>query len=298
MLAGFVVVRGILIDDHGEYWSENAPILRTSFAPSHSNEGLTAYLIRNLGFVAIDLFGASCQIRFRPSLLTERAVNTIEKWLSANTYQRVALNAFDEKWNLELCGSGQSAIGRIRQIVDQIQDRRVTEFLVAPRSIDALDRYPTFGNVVENWELLARQLSERKLARMVGEMTGGRFIIVAPEPDSGRMILKGAGFGYKTLDRKWALRSRGEPLDEQPDPQYGRWLEASYSEILKRGEPALQDVDAIVSTPHFGRYRLRYTRIVLPCRSTSGDWLLSSSLLDDRVDLRVTEPRNKTAQVV
>ncbi|MEO1709514.1 MAG: hypothetical protein AAFR70_04550 [Pseudomonadota bacterium] len=287
-------MRGILIDDRGEFWSEAAPILRMSFAPSRSSDGLAAYLVRNLGFCAIDAFGHSCQVRFRPDLTTAETVETVDRWLRSNKYERIALATLGSDRHLELCASTDTAVARIAELIQASGHRRCDNFIARPRDLTTVDQYPAFATLTENWNLLTRQINPAKLSRMVSQMTGGRFVVAAPEPGGERLILQGAGSGYKTLDRKWALEARGAPIEDQADQSYGRWVASGYERVLKEGAPIIEDVDAIVATPEYGRYRIRYTRYMLPYRDDEQTWLLSSSLLDDRIDLRLDRVSENT----
>ena len=101
-------------------------------------------------------------------------------------------------------------------------------------------------------------------------------------------MLTDTGNGYTTHGREWAEDTRGTPVELQPDLAYGTWIKTTYESAMRASDPVIQDVDAIVATPEFGRYRLRYKRLILANRNGPEPWLLCSSALDERIDLRLS----------
>ena len=87
----------------------------------------------------------------------------------------------------------------------------------------------------------------------------------------------------------WAANAEGMPVDEQPDFLYGRSVANGWRENLLMNEPHLSDVDAIISDPKDGtQFRGLYSRLTLPVPAPGGGtMLLSASLLDPKINLRV-----------
>lgn len=78
-------------------------------------------------------------------------------------------------------------------------------------------------------------------------------------------------------------------MEEQPDRAYGRWVVDAYYDAVQSTAPRLDQVDAIVSWPQEGRLRMRYKRLIVPIRVSDQEvYLLGGSVVDDRIDLRVT----------
>ena len=280
-------MRYLLIDDHGELWSESSDVIRKSFASKLSDDGTSAYLVKNLGFIAVDFFGTSAQIRLRPAILSQAAFETLATWLRENDYQRIALTYYDRDWHFELFPDTARMLHRLLQLVNTLQLSRPSDFIAQSAKLDTLQNYPALRSLIDNWDHLSRELAPESMKRILRQLTRGRYVIVRRNPDSGRLVLVDTGDGYRTHGREWAKDARGTPVEQQPDLAYGTWINSTYEAALRSNEPIVQDVDAIVATPEFGRYRLRYKRLMLANRSSEQPWLLCSSALDERIDLRL-----------
>src|SRR5690606_12999560 len=119
-----------------------------------------------------------------------------------------------------------------------------------------------------------------------------RYVVVKHENKAGGLIFQEFGSGLFDKYETWRTCAVGAPVEEQPDRTYGRWVAETYAEAIAADQPQVQDIDAIVRWPHAGRTRLRYRRLLLPLKdSDGGRLLLSASLMDNRVDLRVSGDR-------
>ena len=63
----------LLIDDQGHLWDGASRTLRASFDSPYSGGEFSDYAVTNLGFVAANAYGGSCQIRLRPNFVTDAA---------------------------------------------------------------------------------------------------------------------------------------------------------------------------------------------------------------------------------
>lgn len=282
-------MRLLLIDDRGELWPESSNVIKKSFASTGARDGVSAYLVKNLGFIAIDKFGASLQIRVRPAIVTQAAIETALNWLSRDNFERLLLAYYhDDDWQFELVREPTLMGHRLIQLVNLHQLKRPGDFIAAPSDVATLAHYPALQSLIDHWDKFSRELSPEGLTRIVRQLTRGRYVIVQRDTGSGRLVLAETGGGYRTHGRKWANDMRGAPVEDQQDAAYGRWIAQCYERALAQPGPTVHDVDAIVTTPQFGRYRLRYKRLMLAPRVSEGaPWLLSSSVLDTRIDLRL-----------
>ena len=62
----------LLIDDQGEIWDGQSRKLRQSFGSPYSGGEFSDYAVANLGFVALNVYGGSCQVRPRCTALPLR----------------------------------------------------------------------------------------------------------------------------------------------------------------------------------------------------------------------------------
>ncbi|MGF1650522.1 MAG: hypothetical protein ACFCUN_08725 [Hyphomicrobiaceae bacterium] len=288
-------MRLILIDDRGELWGQSSPIARRSFAGPSGDEGYTTYLVRNLGFAAIDQFGASLQVRLRPAITSQATFETLMTWLARQTCERVVLNYFDGEWRLELHRSTALLGHRVLELINTLQLARPRDFIARPAPVDSLNDFPVLMSLLRSWPQLRERVHQDGLRRILAQITKDRYTLLRYDPSTRALVIEESGSGYTSYGKDWPKRARGALFEQQPDVDYGHWLRRTYDAALQCEDPLVHDVDAIVSTPEFGRYRLRYKRIILPCHTQAGTWLLASSTLEDSIDLRVDEALQRPA---
>jgi hypothetical protein len=91
------LVHLLLIDDFGELRSDRSEVVRTSFASTYISGRVSNYLVKNLGFAAINFFGSSCEVRLRPAIATDRCLASLMRFLSIRRIERIVLNHFTRR---------------------------------------------------------------------------------------------------------------------------------------------------------------------------------------------------------
>jgi hypothetical protein len=113
----------------------------------------------------------------------------------------------------------------------------------------------------------------------------GRFLLAEIAPEATRSVLRSVGHGFGAFDVAWTARSSGMQLDEQPDIEYGEWLDECYRDVAEANEPATDEVEAIIFSRRFGFRRFTYRRLMLPFRKRERAFLLSASVPDRSISL-------------
>ncbi len=121
----------LLIDDLGKVWQGESRQLRVAFDSPYSGGEFTEYAVKNLGFIAIDFYGSSAQLRMRPNFLGEKTVASARHWLQSAKVQRVALTTFEGGWRNELVRS-HDVDARLEQSSRPIKMRSRPTFWHAP----------------------------------------------------------------------------------------------------------------------------------------------------------------------
>ena len=277
----------ILLDDRGELWTNAEIRLKQAFASTCPDEEVVGYLVRNMGFVAIDAYGRSCQFRLRPSTLSVRTFDSLITWLSQHRYQRFVMNWLDSEWRLELYGNSDVVVRRLLQLVDLKQSVRPGDFLAKPLSQSEVESNTAFGSLLKNWPMLAGNLHHDGLRNILSRLTNRRYFLVRLEAENQRLMYEVAGNGFTPVNNDWLAAARGLPIEQQPDPAYGRFVAAGYRQALAGQAPIFEAVDAIVDSKAAGRHRIRYNRVMLPTQAADGTrWLLGASTMDTSIDLR------------
>lgn len=278
----------LLIDDQGEIWDGQSRRLREAFDSPFSGGEFTEYAVANLGFIALNVFGTSCQIRYRPSLTGERTYRALRTWLGQKTCERIILSWFNQDWVNELVRGSEAAVARMEQLAIGSRKPTPTDFL--SRLLPDAELHPRspLGELVRDWRQLSVPSGQRALIKLLEETVGNRYVIVKHDPEINRVIFHELGEGMYKKYETWRSCAIGAPVEEQPDREYGKWVADAYAEALAANRPMIADVDAIVRWPQEGRARMRYKRVLVPLISASGaPMVLGGSLLDNRIDLRV-----------
>lgn len=278
----------LLIDDQGTQWDGASRQLRSAFDSPYSGGEFVEYAILNLGFIAINLYGTSWQIRFRPSIVTGRALAALTSNVTRAKIARVVITHFDSEWSSELIASKENALLRAEELVAAGRRPKQGDFLARPTIANSPTTGRAFAEILQAWPKLAQPNGQHRLIELLKGAFNDRYVVVKQEANLGGLIFQEFGSGLFDKYETWRTCAVGAPVEEQPDRSYGRWIAESYLAALTAGEPQVQDIDAIVRWPHAGRTRLRYRRLLLPLTETDGTrMLLSASLMDNRVDLRV-----------
>jgi hypothetical protein len=79
----------------------------------------------------------------------------------------------------------------------------------------------------------------------------------------------------------------GRDLSEQPDNRFGQWSARPYYQVVHQSAARLDLVEAVIQPPSGAPMISRYERLLLPWRTTSGEfWVSGTSLTRSRRLLR------------
>jgi hypothetical protein len=83
------------------------------------------------------------------------------------------------------------------------------------------------------------------------------------------------GEGFAPLwGEAFTVSAIGEPIQNQPDKEYGAWVSRFYSEVAETARPRFDIVEVIVPKAQRGPW-IRYERLLLPWRTPSGEVLVT-----------------------
>jgi len=278
----------LLIDDQGTPWNGASRELRAAFDSPYSGGEFAEYAVINLGFVAVNSYGNSCQVRIRPSVVSKTALATLATRLASTKVERVVLTSFDRDWSSELIASQIAALMRIKELVIAAARAKPEDFLSRPTaSIDGRAGI-AIKPILTNWSHLSSSNGQHDLMQRLNAAFGDRYVLVRQDKRAGSVVFHELGGGLFSNYETWKSCAIGAPVEEQPDRNYGRWIAKTYTEAIASNQPRLEDIDAVVRWPHAGRTRLRYKRLLLPINNRGPEpLLLSASLMDPSIDLRV-----------
>ncbi len=276
----------LLIDDQGEIWDGQSRKLRQSFDSPYSGGEFSDYAVANLGFVALNIYGASCQVRLRPSVVSERAYRSLVGWLERSRNERIVLTHLDNDWSNELLRTGPSIQRRLDDLMAGAHRAKPNDFLA--RRLTATD-LPTgpLRDILENWPTLGVPAGQPALMHLIELSLGQRHVTVKAGTGADKLVFHSFGAELFSNYETWRSCAVGAPIEEMPDRSYGRLVAPGYYDAMAENAPRVEEVDAIIRWPRDGRSRLRYKRLIVPLPGTGEQPLLiGGSILDPRIDLR------------
>ena len=278
----------LLVDDQGEVWDGQSRKLRHAFDSPYSGGEFSEYAVANLGFVALNTYGTSCQVRLRPATVSDRTFRSVCNWLHTSRSERVVLTWLDDDWTNELLRAGETITNRLEELIAGAKRAKPSDFLSRLLSIDEMAANSPMRELAGNWGNLSLPAGQRALFELLEKTLGNRYVVVKQDSSGGRIVFHELGEGLFSNYETWRYCAIGAPMEEQPDRQYGRWVASAYREAAERNQPMIAEVDAIVRWPHAGRVRMRYHRLIVPLQSGSNAGrILGGSLINNRIDLRV-----------
>jgi hypothetical protein len=278
----------VLIDDQGQLWDSCSANLRAALETRLSGPELAEFCVKNLGFVAAKQGISGDQIWLRPSHAAPAALAALLYWLADEKSARISVACFgDNRWDHAIHASKDRAIQAIVGVVNSVQAMRQDAVRIRGQEPESLHAASPLRPLLERWLASCGRLDREGLETVTRHAVGSRYILLHAPHLSPRIIIKEVGQGMPAGAKHWLLRAVGMRFEDQPDTAYGRRCAEAYRRARDRDQPILDDIDAFVEWPGFGRQRRRYQRLILPFRAKGGDvFLLGASLEDPRIDLR------------
>jgi len=277
----------LLIDDQGEIWPGDSRKLREAFDSPYSGGEFIEYSVKNLGFVAVNDYGGSAQVRVRPGFTTEKALEGLKVYLRRPRISRVVISRFEKGWQDELT-LARNAERRLDELLSAQGPKIIEDHLSRPLPTDVLASRPLLADVFETWPYLAEQYATDTLVRLLRSVLDERIVVIGRSGNQDGLHFQEFGERMFPHYETWRMCAVGAPIDEQPDRSYGRWISGVYTSTLATRAPRLDAVDAIIRCPLRGAVRSRYRRLIFPLPANStGDLLIGGSIEDNTIDLRV-----------
>ena len=278
----------LLVDDQGEVWDGQSRKLRHAFDSPYSGGEFSEYAVANLGFVALNTYGTSCQVRLRPATVSDRTFRSVCNWLHTSRSERVVLTWLDDDWTNELLRAGETITNRLEELITGAKRAKPSDFLSRRIDTPELGPHSPLGEIARQWPDLSAPSGQHALMHLLRAALGDRYIVVKKQADVGKLVYQEFGEGLFGYYETWRHCAVGAPMEEMPDRAYGKLAAQAYYETMENKTPRIERVDALMRWPHAGRARLRYQRVIVPVSDRSGATvLIGGSILDPRIDLRV-----------
>lgn len=275
-----------LIDDKGQSWKAGDPALGKHLGTRLTGKALAEFTIRNMGWIGVDQSQRSLRIKCRPAFVAEAALVELLFLIHDQPEKSLAL---------ELLGD------RSQHFV--LRDRATfTRFLASLVSgptnsgwpgarllrVSRAERNSPFRRsapIAQGLATSARAISDAVLPFQT--LFRGRWSLYTLDGEMGHTKIHEIGNAYTPFNPRWLSTAKGQSLCGYADEAYGIWIAQRHRYALRRGRILFDDVDAVVSFPHVGSTRLRYSRATIPILRPDGQaFVLSAAVSDDSIDFR------------
>jgi hypothetical protein len=277
-------VHWLVYDSLGGAWRAAPPFDQCTL---QGPELLDYYLI-NCGFAAIGMSRNGVLVRLRPATVSDAALASVLFRLADAGHRSVAVELYDnDRWICAIVGSdGAAAASRLADVIACRLTTASQTVLRRPLHLAAMPPDCPLLHAIRAWDGIGcRTIPD--LGPLLHNALRGRYAWVERETRLSPLVLTEVGPGFPDSMKAFLEASLGRRIDGQPDPMYARYCREAYGAAADTGRPLLEEVDALLMLPGYGRVRRTYRRLILPFQPSLGRLrLLCASIEDDTVDLR------------
>jgi hypothetical protein len=277
-----------ILDDNGEVHLSGASELFAKLGFVHATASTEDYAIENIGFIGIDERANYAHVRYRPAVVSERAIAGLCYWLYDRPSGDVAISWFDGVWKTQPPRSIHSAICFFLHALDvkSGDDASKGPKLIAQHSDYARRRWE--DKALGFWPALhVAPIPAHVVDSLDAAFLGRWMIFQQASPGQSPQIIN-MGRGYPPFDSIFTSDTHSEHgIDSIEDPHYRNWIRSAIIDVAETRQARFEDVDAIVHWNRFGSLRTRYWRALIPIVQQDGNvHVLSASGNNSGVDLR------------
>ncbi|MCA6116489.1 hypothetical protein J6524_16510 [Bradyrhizobium sp. WSM 1738] len=272
----------VILDDHGRTWDARSPALRSFLHCSLPDFDFLTYLVENLGFVAVTKIAPNAaRIRFRPETVSQTSIAAALYHLADMGIERTIISHPDQFVEKLVPGFAQT-IAYITEQIAASHQQSSSVFTSREQPLETLaNTDEALSSLFAQWIDSKRVYDSATLADVLPESLRGRFMLV--EPVDGRLTITDVGSGFEIFGETWRKNARGLPMEEQPDYNYGQWVQGIYRRVQETLVPRLDEVNATIRRPDRNdSIHCHYQRLILPftCKGSGRICLLGASVVD------------------
>jgi len=263
---------GILIDEKGRRWPDRSWELLRRLGKVDPDLDPAAFAVRERGYIHIRPQDTGARVALRVGGFNLETLAGALYELKERRFPRLLLAMFTEgEWFYEMLGGAWEFADRAEHLLAGGTAAPRLPWLAAERSLAALG-LPDFASVrplVELWRSCRGRMPETLAQTVAGFGLVERMILVRPR--DSRLLFAHFGGAIECVRPGQNLMLLDRDVHDQPDRDYGAWVERGYAETLAADEPQLRSIRATVRQSDRTRVRGTYDRLSLPWRGMGGE---------------------------
>ncbi|GGF23254.1 hypothetical protein GCM10011611_31700 [Aliidongia dinghuensis] len=280
---------GVFVSDTGQILDARPGELRWHLDYPRADFDLSAYAIRNLGFVWFKLETNGARLKLRADLFTTACFERVVRLVFEHRIERLVIEHEAE-------GEPAEVLHNINDIIARLDFLRGTTPGERPRDsyiLETLDlgrlRHGKRRRLAETFAAWVRhrgQLpSDLEPLRRIGAFDGGHLLVNLEGKDQA--IIRSWPSNIVCYSASESAQLIGRDLSDQPDSTFGHWAAKPYYEVVRSAAARLDLIEAVIRPPNGPSLVSRYERLLLPWRTSAGDfWVSGTSLNRSRRALR------------
>lgn len=284
----------ILIDEQGRLCEGVPKAIELLLDYPDADFDITAYAVRNLGWIEISLDRPAGRIeaKFRSLTVSFGAVSALYALLSNAPWKTIRFEYDLFGWMTETYEDSGTACAALHAVVQSVikffHHPPYTSVEKNPARLREEDAGSSkmLASVLELWQERSGEIADDVTHRMreIGILPRLMLIGVDSSGSDGRFQYIGSGF--TVYGDRWPREAIGRNIQEQPDRAYAARVAESCMRAALSSEPRYTHVDACIGVPGQDHRRSRYKCLKTPWTNSRGDQVLMiTSVLTPDVDI-------------
>ena len=284
----------VLIDEQGRLCEAVSDVVEMLLDYPDADFDITAYAVRNLGWIEISLDRPAGRIeaKFRSLTVSFGAVSALYQLLSNPLWTEISFEHDLFGWMTETYTSNHAAsVGLhviVQNVIDFYRHPRYTAVEKNPASLHEEDTAAskTLASVLEFWREHGGRIPEDLTAKLRDIGILPRLVLVEADHSEGAGRFQFIGSAFTMYGERWPREAVGRNFLEQPDKIYAARAAESCRKAIGSSAPWYAHIDACITMPEQESRRSRYKCLKTPWTNSCGDQVLMiTSVLTSDVDI-------------
>lgn len=284
----------ILIDEQGHLCEGLPDVIEMLLDYPDADFDITAYAVRNLGWIEISLDRPAGRIeaKFRSLTVSFGAVSALYALLSNSDWKSIRFEYDLFGWMTETYQDSGTACAALHVVVQSVikffHHPPYTSVEKNPASLreEAAGGSKMLASVLDLWQERSGEIADDVTHRMREIGILPRLMLIGMDSSGSDGRFQYIGSGFTVYGDRWPREAIGRNIQEQPDRAYAARVAESCMMAALGSEPRYAHVDACIGMPGQDTRRSRYKCLKTPWTNSRGDRVLMiTSVLTPDVDI-------------
>lgn len=276
---------GVFVSDTGQLLDARPSELWSYLDYPKADFNLSDYAIRNLGFVLFKLNTNGAHLKLRADLFTTACFEQVVRLMLEHRIARLVIEHEAEGEPIEVLHNINDIIARLDFLRGTtLGERPRASYILETLDLGRLrhDKRRRLADTFTTWVRSRGQLPpDFEPLKRVGAFEGGHLLVSLKGRDQA--IIQAWPSNIICYSPSESVGLIGRDLSDQPDGKFGEWAARPYYEVVRKSAARLDLVEAVIRPPNGPPLISRYERLLLPWRTSSGDfWVSGTSLTRSR----------------